>query len=223
MKLREEQLAKLDELIKARFVELFGDPVLNEKGWKTKPLLDMGTCKNGMNFHYDDSGVEINCLGVGDFKDYSVIENTDQLPVISLNDMPPDEYLLKDEDIVFVRSNGNKSLVGRSVAVYPGNVKTTFSGFCIRYRKHDSEISVPYLLRVLKTDSIRLKMVGRGANIQNLNQQILSTLTIPVPPKELQNLFSNFVKQVDKSKVAVQKSLDETQLLFDCLMQNCFG
>ena len=220
---RQEELVKLNNLIKARFVELFGDPVLNEKGWKTKPLLDMGTCKNGMNFHYDDSGVEINCLGVGDFKDYSVIENTDQLPVISLNEMPSDEYLLKDEDIVFVRSNGNKSLVGRSVAVYPGNVKTTFSGFCIRYRKHDSEISVQYLLRVLKSDSIRLKMAGRGANIQNLNQQILSTLTIPVPPKELQNQFSNFVKQVDKSKFVLQKSLEETQLLFDSLMQSYFG
>ncbi len=201
IKMREKELIKLDELIKARFVELFGDPVLNEKGWKTKPLLDMGTCKNGMNFHYDDSGVEINCLGVGDFKDYSVIENTNLLPVVSLNEMPSDEYLLKDDDIVFVRSNGNKALVGRSVAVYPRDVKTTFSGFCIRYRKHDKDITVPYLLRVLKTESIRLKMAGRGANIQNLNQQILGTLVIPVPPIELQNQFSDFVEQVDKSKV----------------------
>ncbi len=223
IKMREKELIKLDELIKARFVELFGDPVLNEKGWKTKPLLDMGTCKNGMNFHYDDSGVEINCLGVGDFKDYSVIENTNLLPVVSLNEMPSDEYLLKDDDIVFVRSNGNKALVGRSVAVYPRDVKTTFSGFCIRYRKHDKDITVPYLLRVLKTESIRLKMAGRGANIQNLNQQILGTLVIPVPPIELQNQFSDFVEQVDKSKVVVQKSLDETQRLFDSLMQYYFG
>ncbi len=223
IELRHKQLNYLDTLIKARFVEMFGDPVLNEKGWKTKLLLDMGTCKNGMNFHYDDSGVEINCLGVGDFKDYSVIENTDSLPIISLNEMPSEEYLLKDEDIVFVRSNGNKALVGRSVAVYPGDVKTTFSGFCIRYRKHDLEITIPYLLRVLKADSIRLKMAGRGANIQNLNQQILSTLVIPVPPVELQNQFSDFVRQVDKSKVAVQKALDETQLLFDSLMQEYFG
>ena len=114
--------------------------------------------------------------------------------------MPSEEYLLKDDDIVFVRSNGNKALVGRSLAVYPGDVPTTFSGFCIRYRKHDKEVTVPYLLRVLKTDSIRLKMAGRGANIQNLNQQILGTLKIPVPPIELQNQFADFVNQVDKSK-----------------------
>ena len=68
---RKQQLEKLDELVKARFVEMFGDPVLNEKGWKCKRLLDMGSCKNGMNFHYNDSGIEINCLGVGDFKDFS--------------------------------------------------------------------------------------------------------------------------------------------------------
>ena len=201
IKLRKQEIRYLDEIIKARFVELFGDPVQNEKGWRTKPLLEMGNCKNGMNFHYDDCGVEINCLGVGDFKDLSVIDNTELLPTVSLNEMPSEEYLLKDDDIVFVRSNGNKALVGRSVAVYPGDTPTTFSGFCIRYRKYDDVITIPYLLRVLKTDSIRSKMAGRGANIQNLNQQILGTLLIPVPPIELQTEFSNFVNQVDKSKV----------------------
>ena len=66
-------------------------------------------------------------------------------------------------------------------------------------------------------------MTGRGANIQNLNQQILGTLVIPVPPIELQNQFADFVKQVDKSKVKVQKVLDATQKLFDSLMQQYFG
>ena len=223
IKLREQELQLLDTLIKARFVEMFGDPVMNEKGWRTKSLLDMGDCKNGMNFHYDDYGVEINCLGVGDFKDLSVIDNVEHLPMVSLNEMPSEEYLLKDEDIVFVRSNGNKALVGRSVVVYPGDVSTTFSGFCIRYRKHEDIVMIPYLLRVLKTDSVRRKMAGRGANIQNLNQQILGTLLIPIPPIELQNQFADFVHQVDKSKVAVQKALDETQMLFDSLMQKYFG
>ena len=221
--MRQREKRMLEDLIKARFVEMFGDPVMNEKGWRTKFLLDMGDCKNGMNFHYDDYGVEINCLGVGDFKDLSVIDNVEHLPMVSLNEMPSEEYLLKDEDIVFVRSNGNKALVGRSVAVYPGDVATTFSGFCIRYRKHEDIVTIPYLLRVLKADSVRRKMAGRGANIQNLNQQILGSLLIPIPPIELQNQFADFVHQVDKSKVAVQKALDETQLLFDSLMQKYFG
>lgn len=202
IQLHKEEIIELEKITKSRFVEMFGNPVLNEKGWRTKPLLDMGNCKNGMNFHYDDCGVEINCLGVGDFKDLSVIDDTKQLPTVSLNEMPSEEYLLKDNDIVFVRSNGNKELVGRSIAVYPGNVATTFSGFCIRYRKYDDEVIIPYLLRVLKTDSIRRKMAGRGANIQNLNQQILGTLIVPIPPLELQNRFADFVQQVDKSKLS---------------------
>ena len=211
IELRKKTIDKLDSLVKARFIEMFGDPIVNEKGWRTKPLLDMGQCKNGMNFHYDDKGIDINCLGVCDFKNFSVIDNTKVLPTVSLNEMPSEEYLLKDDDIVFVRSNGNKALVGRSLVVYPGNVPTTFSGFCIRYRKYDNEIIVPYLLRVLKTDSVRMKMAGRGANIQNLNQQILGTLVIPVPPIELQQQFADFVRQVDKSRFDIKKSIIELE------------
>ena len=219
----EREVELLDELIKARFVEMFGDPVLNEKGWITKPLIDMGNCKNGMNFHYNENGCEVKCLGVGDFKDLSIINNIESLQTVSLNEMPSEEYMLRDNDIVFVRSNGNKALVGRSVVIYPGDVPTTFSGFCIRYRKYDDSIIVPYLLHVLKTESFRNKMVGRGANIQNLNQQILASLIIPVPPLELQNQFASFVEEIDKSRSRIQKSLEASQELFDSLMQEYFG
>lgn len=223
VRLRQQQLQKLDELVKARFVEMFGDPVQNSLKWVTKSLLEMGYCKNGVNFHSGDSGMEIHCLGVGDFKDYSVVDGTDYLPTISLSEEPPEESMLQDGDIVFVRSNGNKALVGRCLVVYPHNTPTTYSGFCIRYRLTSDEVNTSYLLRVLKADSMRKKMIGRGANIQNLNQKTLATLNIPIPPMELQEQFAEFVNQTDKSKVAVQKALDEAQLLFDSLMQKYFG
>ena len=207
----------------SRFIELFGDPVQNPFGWSTKPLLEMGYCKNGMNFHTGDSGIEMRCLGVGDFKDYSVIDGTEHLPTISLNEAPPKESMLQDGDIVFVRSNGNKALVGRCLVVYPRNTPTTYSGFCIRYRLTTDEVNIAYLLRVLKTESMREKMAGRGANIQNLNQQILATLDIPTPPLELQKQFAVFVEQTDKSKLAVQKSLEELEILKKSLMQQYFG
>lgn len=197
---RHQELLLMDQLVKSRFIEMFGDPVTNLKGWTTKPLLDMGNCKNGMNFHTGDSGMEMHCLGVGDFKDLSFIDGTDHLPVISLNEAPPEESMLRDGDIVFVRSNGNKALVGRCLVVYPRSTPTTYSGFCIRYRLTSSEVDTTYLLRVLKTDSMRKKMAGRGANIQNLNQQILAALDIPLPPIKLQQAFAAFVEQVDKSK-----------------------
>ena len=221
--LRKEQLVKLDQLVKSRFIELFGDPATNPKAWNTKPLLDMGYCKNGMNFHTGDSGIEMHCLGVGDFKELSIIDGTEGLPVISLNEAPPEENMLRDGDIVFVRSNGNKALVGRCLVVYPHDTPTTYSGFCIRYRLTSNEVNTTYLLRVLKTDSMRKKMAGRGANIQNLNQQIIATLIIPLPPIELQEQFASFVEQTDKSKLAIQQSLDKLETLKKSLMQEYFG
>lgn len=182
---------------------MFGDPVENPMNWETQSLLSLGVCKNGMNFHSSDSGVEVNCLGVGDFKDYDVISATEELPTVSLNEMPSADYLLKDEDIVFVRSNGNKAMVGRSVMVYPRKNPTTFSGFCIRFRNTTSQVIAPFLLRVLKTDSMRKMMYGRGANIQNLNQQTLASLNIPIPPIGMQKHFVSFVEQSDKSKFIV--------------------
>lgn len=222
LKLRKEQLAELDKLVKSQFIEMFGDPVMNPKGWPLVPLLETGTCKNGMNFGSHETGVEIHCLGVGDFKDLSVIDAVQNLPTISLSEMPSSEYLLRDEDIVFVRSNGNSALVGRCLAIYPGNTQTTFSGFCIRYRKNTDSLLTEYLLQTFKTPSVRQQMFGRGANIQNLNQQILSQLNIPMPPLELQNQFAAFVQQVDKSKFVIQQCVDETQGLFDSLMNEYF-
>ena len=221
--LRKQQLAKLDELVKARFVEMFGDPVSNPKHWKTAFLLDIGYCKNGMNFHKGDSGVDIHCLGVGDFKNRTMIQNVEDLPFVSLNDLPDPEYLLRDNDIIFVRSNGNKELVGRCLAIYPGSIPVTYSGFCIRYRLTSTNIDTPYLLQVLKTDSIRKKMTGRGANIQNLNQQTLSQLLVPIPPLSLQNEFAAFVERVDQQKQTIQQSLEKLELMKKVLMQEYFG
>lgn len=221
--LRKRQLAKLDELVKARFVEMFGDPVHNPMNWDTVPLSSIGTFKNGMNFHADDSGAEIHCLGVGDFKHLSFIYDTSHLPIVSLQGFPSDDYMLQDGDIVFVRSNGNKALVGRSLAVYPGNISTTFSGFCIRFRPDSEIIETKYILMTLKTASMREKMVGRGANIQNLNQKILSELVIPVPPLSLQNKFALFVEQTNESALTIQQSLDKLDVLKKSLMQEYFG
>ena len=221
--LRKQQLAKLDELVKARFVEMFGEPVQNPNCWKTENLLDLGYCKNGMNFHRDDCGTEIHCLGVGDFKNHSTIRDVGSLPFISLNELPTSEYLLQDGDIVFVRSNGNKELVGGCLAIYPAKIPVTYSGFCIRYRLTSNKITVSYLLRVLKADSVRKKMTGRGANIQNLNQQILAQLVVPIPPLSLQNQFAAFVERVDQQKQTVQQGLEKLELMKKALMQEYFG
>jgi type I restriction enzyme S subunit len=174
--------------------------------WSTRRVDEIGSCKNGMNFSSQDSGVQIRCLGVGDFKDFAVIDNPETLSYISLNALPSEEYMLHDEDIVFVRSNGNKDLVGRCVSIYTQGMPVTYSGFCIRFRKNREGLDTAYLLYYFKNSEIRKQMSGRGANIKNLNQKIIGDLKVPIPPISLQREFASFVEQSDKSKFVSFKS-----------------
>lgn len=209
----QELLRQTDELVKAQFIEMFGDPVENPMLWETVPFLQTGSCKNGMNFSSKESGIQIECLGVADFQQRMVIDDSVRLSTISLDKMPGSEYLLKDGDIVFVRSNGNKELVGRSAFVTVGDKKVTFSGFCIRYRKTLDELNHFYLLHLLRADSVRAKLRGRGANVQNLSQKTLASIDVPVPPLPLQEQFVAFARQADKVKSELEqavKSLDNT-------------
>lgn len=217
-----EQLAEMDKLVQSVFYEMFGDPVTNEKGWISQSLLDFGSCKNGMNFGANENGIEIKYLGVGHFKELSIIDGVENLSTISLMQAPSKEYLLKDEDIIFVRSNGNKNLVGRCVVVYPGDAALTFSGFCIRFRKSSDKLMTIYLLYVLKCASVQRLLVGRGANIQNLNQQILKQLKVPVPPISLQAQFVEIVTEIEAPKTQIQQALTEAETLFNSLMQEYF-
>lgn len=221
--LRQRQTEKLDELVKARFVEMFGDPVRNTKYWEKASLLALGSCKNGMSFHANESGIKLRCLGVGDFKNLSYIDDVEQLPFVSLAEKPSANCFLHDGDIVFVRSNGNKALVGRCLLVYPRDIPTIYSGFCIRYRLLTEKVDPIYALHVLKADGIRQKMSGRGANIQNLNQKILAAIEMPIPPLPLQNAFATFVHEVDREKERIQRSAALLETLKRSLMQQYFG
>ena len=216
-------LEKLDELVKSRFVEMFGDPIENPFGWEVAPLGQLGDLKNGVNFKSVDSGTEIRCLGVGDFKDRYQICDMELISLVSLNGRPNENQLLRDGDIVFVRSNGNKQLVGRCLAVFPGNEEVTFSGFCIRFRNESDRLLLDYLLGCLKSDPMRKAMTGRGANIQNLSQKILADVVMPIPPLALQQEFAAFVQQVDKLKFETQQAIDKLQMLYDSLAQEYFG
>ena len=194
------QLDQLDSLVKSRFVEMFGDPIENPFDWRTKSLSNLGNLKNGVNFKSVDSGTKIRCLSVSDFKDCYQISNMELISSVSLNNKPNKTQLLRDGDVVFVRSNGNKRLVGRCLAIFPGDEDVTFSGFCIRFHNESNELLLDYLLGCLKSDSMRKAMTGRGANIQNLSQKILSEVVLPIPPLTLQQEFATFVQHVDKSR-----------------------
>ena len=220
---KKQQLALLDEAVKSKFVEMFGENPVESGEWKVEKLGDCGTFKNGMNYSPNENGVDVLCLNVSDFKDNYKIQDCKTLSAISLNEEPSSEYYLQNDDIVFVRSNGNKKFVGRCVALYPNDCKVLFSGFCIRFRKNTDNLNTDFLLHFLKTDLTREQLKGKGANIQNLNQQILANLHLPVPHLDLQNQFASFVQQIDKSKSLVKQQIADLQELLDSKMQQYFA
>lgn len=214
-----------DEFLRAVFLDMFGDPVTNPKGWDVDYLPNLGAFKNGLNYGREDSGTSLHCLGVGDFKALDRIEGVGSLSEIQLNSEPAKEYYLKDGDLVFVRSNGNKVLVGRCIAVYPGAEKLTFSGFCIRFRPRSENINTDYLNYLFRMPSIKHEMLkgGEGANIQNINQKKLSEIAVPIPPKELLQRFKKIVAKFKKIQSQVHLDSAETTNLFASISQKAFS
>ncbi|GAB5993705.1 restriction endonuclease subunit S [Aeromonas enteropelogenes] len=151
-------------------------------GWTEKPLGEMATFRNGVNFTKSSQGEPIKILGVKDFQDYY------WAPLNSLDSIIPDGILpdsdtLQQNDIVFVRSNGNPELIGRCLLIGEVQERTTFSGFTIRARRFTEEVLPQYLCHFLKSSHIRRELVdgGNGANIRSLNQGALSKLRINFP------------------------------------------
>jgi type I restriction enzyme S subunit len=222
---RREQIAVLDKLAKDLFVDMFGDPVQNNKGFNISLLGALGEFKNGMNYSQADSGYSVLCLGVGDFGALYEIDDVTTLPYIQLSVEPPENYYLKDGDIVFVRSNGNRALVGRSVEITVNDNKTVFSGFCIRFRTQSNSLLPKYLNYALHMNSLRNELfrATRGANIQNLNQQMLSDLRIPIPPINMQQDFEKKVKAISNQKSCLLASLAELETLYQSLTERAFA
>ncbi|AOI28602.1 hypothetical protein BFQ28_01615 [Citrobacter freundii] len=222
---REQAIKLADDFLRATFLAMFGDPVENPKRWDVASLLEYGSFKNGMNFTKGESGSVLKCLGVGNFKSLATITCMDNIDEIELNTLPSDDYLLKDGDIVFVRSNGNKALVGRCLTIYPNKEKVTFSGFCIRYRIEKSAITAEYLNFLFRTPSMKRQMLsgGQGANIQNISQGTLSALRIPVPPLEKQQTFSKVVSFHSELMKKLNINIVETNDMFDSISQTYFN
>ena len=221
---RKESILLLDEFLKSTFLEMFGDPVGNEKGWEINSLGKFGSLKNGLNYTRNEKGVSVRCLGVGNFKDLSKLTDIESLTILNLSSVPSIDYFLKDGDLVFVRSNGNRELVGRCILVFPKAERVTFSGFCIRYRIEKAGIDSIFLSHLFRVPIFKKSMLqsGRGANIQNINQQILEGLKIPIPPLALQTKFAQIVESTEVIKAQYQSSLQELESLYGSLSQRAF-
>lgn len=224
IQLRKQQLAKLDELVKARFVEMFGDPVVNPKSWDTAPLSTLIiNANNGMARRGKDADGSIVLRLVelqNGFIDYSAPNR------ICLNDTEKKRYELVDNDFLFARVNGNPDYVGRC-AVFKNIGEPVFhNDHIIRVHFNESKINGCFTSVLLNSDYGKRQMreqIKTSAGQYTISQDGIGAIVTILPPLELQNEFAAFVEQVDKSKVAVQKALDEAQSLFDSLMQQYFG
>jgi type I restriction enzyme S subunit len=203
---------------------MFGDPVKNEKGWEKTELGKLGDFKNGLNYSKSDNGFSLKVIGVGDFKNFSRLDDFSNTSIIEMNEAPRDEFLLKDGDLLFVRSNGNKELVGRCLIVYVGDEKVSYSGFCIRLRLNSNQINSNYLVQLLQRTEFKKHIFknGRGANIQNINQELLGNIKIQIPPITLQNQFAERVAVIESQKQQAQLELAKSEELFQSLLQQAF-
>lgn len=217
------QLADLDALAQSIFLDMFGNVAINDKHWNIIPMGQLGDFKNGLNYNKGEKGRTLKIIGVGDFQNIKNLTSFDGISSIEMENIPQ-EYLLHNEDIVFVRSNGNKNLVGRCLEVYPNDIEITFSGFCIRFRK-TVEIINKYLIALL-TD-IEFKKIhilkSNGIGIQNINQKLLGNLPIPVPPIEMQQQFANRVEAIEKQKELIKSQLADAETLMAERMQYYFS
>lgn len=150
-------------------------------------ISEIGEFKNGINFSKGNGDNIVQFLGVGNFGELSTLNSTDNLEKICIeaSDEQLSAYFLKEDDIVFVRSNGSKELVGRNLLVKNPADRVVYSGFCIRYRMYDNNkrTTMSYINAWLENGALKtmLKSENRGTNINNLNQEILKKLEIYVP------------------------------------------
>ena len=210
---RKRELELLDDLIKARFVEMFGDSVSNEKGWKMNTFGDICTVRQGLQIpiskrltEYEEDSYEyitVQYLHGGKEKEY--IKS------------PKESVKCTKDDILMTRTGNTGMVVTNVEGVFHNNF------FLIDFDRERFEKD--FLVEYLNLDLIQADITRRAgtSTIPDLNHGEFYKIKVFEPPIDLQKEFDEFKMQVDKSKVAVQKALDETQTLFDSLMQEYFG
>ena len=227
--LRKQQLAKLDELVKARFVEMFGDSVANTKNFPSTTLETVMTVfpQNGLykpqtDYVQDDTGIPI--LRIDAFYNGKVT-NWNTLKRLICSETEIDRYLLKENDIVINRVNSIEYL-GKCAHIVGLKEKTVFESNMMRFHMDEKKVNAVYVTEVLCTEDIYrqiLRRAKKSVNQASINQEDVKSLEILVPPLSLQNQFAAFVERVDQQKQTVQQSLEKLELMKKALMQEYFG
>lgn len=217
---RKRELQILDDLVKARFVELFGDPIINPRGFEKVPLSKLAEIKIGpfgSLLHKEDyiqaGHALVNPSHIIDGK----ISIDSKLTVSEEKFNELRAYHLRVGDVVM----GRRGEMGRCAVVTENGLLCGTGSLLIRT---NGEVTADYIQKIISFPSFKktIEEMAVGQTMPNLNVPIVSRFQIIKPPFEVQKAYYDFVSQIDKSKAVIQKALDETQLLFDCLMQKYF-
>jgi len=221
---RKKEMDLLDNIIKARFVEMFGDPVDNPKGWKKQQLQELVT---------GDCTISYGIVQTGDDQEEGVpvfrpVDIVNRIPVCSELKKTTEEIsnkykrtILKGREmLITVRANiADTCIVGEEFA------GCNVGRGIVPIRTQEDIIPLEFLKHQIDSKHLNdnIKAMAKGITLIQLNMEDLREIELIVPPIDMQREFIAFAEQVDKSKVAVQKALDEAQTLFDSLMQEYFG
>ena len=169
------------------------------KGWTTRKLGDLAEFRNGVNYNKSSFGEGMKVVGVSDFQDYTKPKYA-ELDQINPEGIVTERNILHDGDIVFVRSNGNRELIGRSLFIQQPPEEVTHSAFTIRLRFTSREVNPMFFAYCFRTPLIRkgLTAHGGGTNISNLNQDILGALEVPFPPLPVQRRIAEILSAYDE-------------------------
>lgn len=229
MRLYQQEMATLDDLVKSRFMELFGDPVSNPMGWPRKTLQQLVTVEpqNGLykpqsDYVQDNSGVPI--LRIDAFYDGKVT-SFENLKRLICSEDEKKRYLLRENDIVINRVNSLEYL-GKCAHITGMLEDTVFESNMMRFHLDEEQTDAVFITHLLCSKYIYnqiLRTAKKAVNQASINQKDVLGFEVYVPPLDMQQQFATFAAQVDKSKLAVQQGLQELETLKKSLMQQYFG
>lgn len=197
--------------------------------WTLEPFGNLADFKNGLNFRAGETGHKLKVLGVGDFQKRTKLEQVTDISSIHTEKKIDKSYFLQDGDLVFVRSNGNPELVGRCMLVFTNNEDISFSGFTIRARLNADKTSSEFVSLLMQGGLLKnvLKRDGRGTNISNLNQDMLSKLQLPIPPsneqKKLLKIFDSWDNAIEKTEALIAAKEKQFEWLCTSLLSKRKG
>ena len=224
--LRKQQIAKLDELVKARFVEMFGDVLLNSMQWPEKTLENMADIVSGITKGRKTAEAdlqEVPYMAVSNVKDGYIDWTTVKTILATRQEI--EQYRLMPDDILMTEG-GDPDKVGRGAIIKVPLKNSIHQNHIFRVRLDEQEILPSFFAEYLRHQKAKRYFLGcakQTTGIASINMRQLRALPTLVPPLSLQKQFAAFVERVDQQKQTVQQGLEKLELMKKALMQEYFG